>query len=82
MDIVKKEIRVHFLITLVLSCIGAVIAHEWLVIILVLWAVLAMGGVIKMGPENQRLISMQFGCLVGLSIALIFIFWGPMELYK
>lgn len=82
MDVITKQTRMHFSLALILSCAAAVLAHEWLIIIFVLWAALAMGGIARIGSQNQRLVSIQFGCLLGLSIALAIMFWGPMELFK
>jgi hypothetical protein len=82
MDIVTKETRKHFAAASGISCLIALASYQWLIVLVVLWAVLAMGGIVLFSSKRQVLISIQWGSFFGLSVALAFLIWGPLEVYR
>jgi hypothetical protein len=78
MDIVTKDTKLHFIIAaLVASALSAAL-HQWLVALIVAWVVLAMGGFLPFWSKNQKVTSIQWGCLFGLTISLAVLLFSPL----
>ena len=81
MDIVNKQTRKYFYIGALISIIIALILYQWLAAIFIIWAILLLGGLVPPLKQFQKYYSFQWGCALGLTIALILLIFGPWELY-
>jgi len=72
----------HFWLAAVITFSVSVALHQWLVILLVVWALLAMGGIVPWWSKYKKAFSIQWGGFLGLTLGLALLVWGPWEFYS
>ena len=72
----------HFLLAAVITFLVSVALYQWLVILLAVWALLAMGGIAPWWSKYKKAFSIQWGGFLGLTLGLALLVWGPWEFYS
>ena len=72
----------YFLLAAVVTFLVSVALHQWLVILLAVWALLAMGGIVPWWSKYKKAFSIQWGGFLGLTLGLALLVWGPWEFYS
>lgn len=63
------------------SALIAAVFYKWLALLFAVWVFLLMGGVVSFWTKNHFAWGIQFGMLLGLSVTLAVLIWGPWSIY-
>lgn len=81
MDVVNKSTVKHFWGGALITLAAAILLYEWLAALVVVWALLAMGGIVPASRRHQKLYSTQWGVCLGLAVGIATLIFGPWNLY-
>lgn len=81
MDIVNRSTAKHFWGGAVLALVAALLLYEWLAALVVVWVLLAAGGIIPPSKRYRKVYSTQWGVCFGLTIGIAALIFGPWNLY-